>query len=162
MTIPRYKSRSISATIEKLTKPIFGNRGFGQVSIITNWRSIVGNALEKHAFPEKITFPRDQRSNGTLYLRINSPAIALELQHIKTQLIERVNTYFGYRAIANIKITQGDTLNTENRPSTKRKTINTQESETLKKNLDFINDPDLKEALLALGKEVKIWEKSNF
>jgi len=162
LTIPRFKPRSISATIEKLTRPIFGKRGFGQGSIITNWKNIVGDVLEKYTFPEKITYPRNQRNNGTLHLRINSPALALELQHIETQLLERINTYFGYRAIVCIKITQGAIPDTQTQPLKKRRTISIEESKTLKSNLDIVSDPDLRDALLALGKEVTISKESNF
>ena len=90
MTIPRFKPRSISATVEKLTKPIFGKRGFGQSTIIENWRTIVGEELGDHTIPEKISYPRGQRNNGTLQVRVNSPALAIELQHAETQLLEEL------------------------------------------------------------------------
>ena len=108
MAIARFKPRSISATVEKITRPIFGKRGFGQGTMIANWENIVGNVLADHTFPEQISFPRNQRNNGTLHLRINSPALALELQHIENQLLDRVNTHFGYRAVTDIKISQGN------------------------------------------------------
>ena len=89
MAIARFKPRSIGATVEKITRPIFGMRGFGQGTMIANWENIVGEVLADYTFPEQISFPRNQRNNGTLHLRINSPALALELQHIENQLLER-------------------------------------------------------------------------
>ena len=155
MTIPRFKPRSISATVEKLTRPIFGKRGFGQGTVIANWKSIVGDVLATHTFPEKITYPRDQRSNGTLHLRIDSPALALELQHIETQLLERINTHFGYRAVGYIKISQGTIPDEDNQPPAKKRKISVKEKNALDDDLNIVSDPDLKNALRALGTEVK-------
>jgi hypothetical protein len=36
-----------------------------------------------------------------------SGALALELQHLEPQVLERINGYFGYRAVGRLKIYQG-------------------------------------------------------
>jgi hypothetical protein len=154
MTIARFKPRSISATVEKITRPIFGKRGFGQGSMIANWGNIVGNVLAGHTFPEQISYPRNQRNNGTLHLRIDSPALALELQHIETQLLDRVNTHFGYRAVAHIRIIQGVLPDNNIHTLPEKRKITLKEQNELNEDLNIINDPDLKNALQALGTEV--------
>ena len=154
MTIARYKPRSISATVEKITRPIFGKRGFGQGNVIANWDNIVGNVLAGHTFPEQISYPRNQRNNGTLHLRIDSPALALELQHVETQLLDRINTNFGYRAVAKIKIIQGVLPAKSSHDLPEKRKITLKEEDKLNKNLSAINDPDLKNALQALGAEI--------
>jgi hypothetical protein len=154
MTIARFKPRSISATVEKITRPIFGKRGFGQGSMIANWGNIVGNVLAGHTFPEQISYPRNQRNNGTLHLRIDSPALALELQHIETQLLDRVNTHFGYRAVAHIRIIQGVLPENNIHTLPEKRKITLKEQNELNEDLNIINDPDLKNALQALGTEV--------
>ena len=108
MTIPRQRFKTIGTSIDKITKPIFGKRGFGQSSVITDWPQIVGATLAQHTVPEKISFPRDERRNATLQLKIDSSALALELQHFSAQLVEKVNTYFGYKAVGKIQIVQDD------------------------------------------------------
>jgi hypothetical protein len=154
MTIARFKPRSISATVEKITRPIFGKRGFGQGSMIANWGNIVGNVLAGHTFPEQISYPRNQRNNGTLHLRIDSPALALELQHIETQLLDRVNTHFGYRAVAHIRIIQGVLPENNIHTLPEKRKITLKEQNELNEDLNIINDPDLKNALQALGTEI--------
>ena len=154
MTIARFKPRSISATVEKITRPIFGKRGFGQGSMIANWENIVGNVLAGHTFPEQISYPRNQRNNGTLHLRIDSPALALELQHIETQLLDRVNTHFGYRAVAHIRILQGILPENNINALPEKRKITLKEQNDLNEDLNIINDPDLKNALQALGTEI--------
>ena len=154
MTIRRYQSRSISATVEKLTRPIFGKRGFGHGAIINDWPTITGSILAQHTFPEKITYPRGERGNGTLHLRIDSPALALELQHLEPQLLERINTHFGYRAVADIKIIQGALPEKAAEPEIDKRDLTPDEKAALDERLNLVSDPDLKEALRALGSEI--------
>jgi hypothetical protein len=154
MAIARFKPRSISATVENITRPIFGKRGFGQGTMIANWENIVGSVLADHTFPEQISFPRNQRNNGTLHLRINSPALALELQHIENQLLDRVNTHFGYRAVTDIRINQGNFPKTNKKAQPEKREMTPNEKKNLNTDLNIINDPDLKKALQALGTEI--------
>ena len=154
MTVARFKPRSISATVEKITRPIFGKRGFGQGTMIANWKNIVGDVLAGHTFPEQISYPRNQRNNGTLHLRIDSPALALELQHIETQLLDKINTYFGYRAVAHIRIIQGVLPEKNIHALPEKRKITVKEQNDLNEDLNIINDPDLKNALQALGTEI--------
>ena len=154
MAIARFKPRSISATVEKITRPIFGKRGFGQGTMVANWENIVGSVLADHTFPEQISFPRNQRNNGTLHLRINSPALALELQHIENQLLDRVNTHFGYRAVTDIRINQGNLPKTNKKPQPEKRKMTLNEKQNLNTDLNIISDPDLKKALQALGTEI--------
>ncbi|MBT3991420.1 MAG: DUF721 domain-containing protein [Rhodospirillaceae bacterium] len=154
MTIRRYQSRSISATVEKLTRPIFGKRGFGKGTMIADWPNITGSVLAQHTFPEKIIYPRNERGNGTLHLRIDSPALALELQHLETQLLDRINTHFGYRAVAYIKIIQGALPEKEPEPKVEKRELTDDETKALNDRLNLVSDPELKEALRALGTEI--------
>ena len=154
MTIKRFELRTISASVAKLTKPIFGKRGFGQGSIVTEWPAIAGETLAHHTLPEKISYPQNQRSDGTLHLRIDSSALALELQHLEPQLIDRINTHFGYRAVASIKINQGP-INRETKPEKAARTpLTATEAGHLEKRLEVVSDPDVKAALAALGEEI--------
>jgi hypothetical protein len=47
-----------------------------------------------------------RRAGATLVLRVEGPR-SLEVQHIAPQLLERINTYFGYSAVAELRIIQG-------------------------------------------------------
>lgn len=154
MTIKRFEIRTIGASVAKLTKPIFGKRGFGQGSIVTEWPNIAGNTLASHTAPDKISYRPNERSEGVLHLRIDSSALALELQHLEPQLIERINTHFGYRAVASIRIIQGP-ITREIKPEKKsRSALSRFDKDSLDKRLEIVSDPDVKAALLALGSEI--------
>ena len=154
MTIKRFEIRTIGASVAKLTKPIFGKRGFGQGSIVTEWPNIAGKALAIHTAPDKISYRPNERSEGVLHLRIDSSALALELQHLEPQLIERINTHFGYRAVASIRIIQGP-IKREIKPEKKpRNELSRFDKDKLDKRLEIVSDPEVKAALLALGSEI--------
>jgi hypothetical protein len=122
--------------------------------MIADWPNITGSVLAQHTFPEKIIYPRNERGNGTLHLRIDSPALALELQHLETQLLDRINTHFGYRAVAYIKIIQGALPEKEPEPKVEKRELTDDETKALNDRLNLVSDPELKEALRALGTEI--------
>ena len=94
------RTRRLSEMLPKLTRAAFRDRGFYQGSILTDWVDIVGAELATKSCPEKIS--RD----GVLTLRVDG-SIALEIQHREPQILERIATHFGYRAVTRIKIRQG-------------------------------------------------------
>ena len=153
MTIPRRKFRTISASVEKITKPIFGKRGFGEAAIVTDWPHIVGATLARRTVPEQIAFPRSGRTDGTLKLKIDSSALALELQHLTPQLIDKINTYFGYCAVGRIQIVQGP-VPEQQQPDKGPAPIPEDTRRELDQRLAFVSDPDLKAALSALGNQL--------
>ena len=150
MTIPRRKFRTISASVEKITKPIFGKRGFGEAAIVTDWPHIVGTTLARHTVPEQISFPRRERVDGILKLKIDSSALALELQHLAPQLVDKINTYFGYGAVGRIQIVQGPVPKQEP-PKRELATISRDTRREIDQRLALVSDPDLKAALSALS-----------
>ncbi|MEQ8193896.1 MAG: DUF721 domain-containing protein [Rhodospirillales bacterium] len=113
-TPPRPKSdrrgggfKALAASVGRFTKPIFGKRGLADGAIAAEWPLIIGETLAGVTMPEKISYPRGDRRGGTLYLRVANGSFATELIHLEPQLIERINRYFGYQAIARVKLNQG-------------------------------------------------------
>ena len=98
--------RALAASLPAIAGKALGRRGFGEAGIITDWAAIVGPALAAQSLPLKLSFPRGQRSDGVLLVRVAGP-LAIELQHLAPQVLERVNTYLGYRAVGQLKLRQG-------------------------------------------------------
>ena len=94
-----------------LTRPAFEKFGFPAAALLTEWVAIAGADIASFSAPERLKWPRrpdDPEAGGagaTLVLRVDGPR-ALELQHRLPQLIERINAYFGFRAIAQIRLYQ--------------------------------------------------------
>jgi len=99
-----FKPVRLSQMVPALTRKVFRERGFHQASILTNWSEIVGQELAAKCCPEKIS------REGVLTLRVDGP-VALEIQHLEPQLLERIATHFGYRAVVRISIRQGPLSN---------------------------------------------------
>ena len=154
MTIPRKRFQSIGISVEKIVKPIFGRRGFSKATIVTDWVEIVGPALARHTFPKQISYPGGARSDGSLLLRIDNSALALELQHLEPQLREKINTYFGYRAIARIKVLQGPIPEMREDVKVPKRSLSQNEKAELIRRLELVSDTQLKEALSSLGSSI--------
>ena len=98
--------RAIGPDVKRLTRPLFGARGFANADIIAEWPLIVGEAMGAASIPEKVQFPKGKRTGATLHLRVRPGGAATEIQHAAPVLIDRVNTYFGYGAVSHIKLVQ--------------------------------------------------------
>ncbi|RZM11546.1 MAG: DUF721 domain-containing protein, partial [Sphingomonas sp.] len=57
--------------------------------------------------PESIRFAPGKKDGGTLTLTCHG-AHAVMIQHIQPEIIERVNRFFGYPAVARVAIRQGE------------------------------------------------------
>lgn len=98
--------RSLAATLPKVARKVLGRHGLAEGGLITDWPDIVGPAIAERSLPLRLAFAGGERRNGTLLVRVSGP-LALELQHLEPQILERLNGYFGYAAVARLKIQQG-------------------------------------------------------
>ena len=100
------EARAIADLIPAVGGAAFRKFGFIQASLVTRWRDIVGDRLADVTEPAMIRFPMGQKADGMLHLVI-SGAHAPMLQHVEPELIAAVNRFFGYAAIARVRMTQG-------------------------------------------------------
>jgi hypothetical protein len=98
--------RSLALLIPKLTRTAIGKRGFAEAGLVADWPAIVGAEVAAHCLPERLDFPRGERMDGTLHLRVEG-SWALALQHLEPQLVARINGSLGYRAVGRLKLHQG-------------------------------------------------------
>jgi hypothetical protein len=103
----------LSSELPGLTKIAFrntlGGRGFAEAGLITEWAAIVGRDVARMSRPVQLAFPRGERKGGALTIECGGAA-ALELQHLKPQILDRINSHFGYAAIAELRFKQGSAL----------------------------------------------------
>lgn len=99
-------ARAIADLMPEIGRTAFRRFGFVQSSVVTRWPEIVGQAHARHCAPESIRFPPGEKSEGILQLVV-SPGHAPIIQHVVPEIIERVNRFFGYNAVARIKMRQG-------------------------------------------------------
>lgn len=106
-TRPRGRgARAIGDLTPEIGRTAFRRFGFVQSSVVTRWPEIVGPAHARVCSPEAIRFPPGEKAEGILDLVV-VPAHAPLIQQVTPEIIERVNRFFGYRAIARVKLRQG-------------------------------------------------------
>lgn len=105
-------ARTYPRPIADLVKPCLGEtfakQGFASSDIVTHWPEIVGREVAAHAEPIKMQWPRgnaEDAEGATLVLRVEGPA-AIEVQHLSGVIVERVNRFFGWRAVKRIALRQ--------------------------------------------------------
>jgi hypothetical protein len=101
------QARSISELMPEIGRTAFRRFGFVQSSVVTRWPEIVGPRHARVCAPEAIRFPPGEKSEGILQLVV-VPAHAPIIQHVIPEIIERVNRFFGYKAVAKVKLRQGE------------------------------------------------------
>ncbi len=99
-------ARAIADLVPEIGRTAFRKFGFIQSSVVSRWREIVGDRLADVTQPAMIRFPAGQKAGGTLHLTING-AHAPMLQHVAPDIIGAVNRFFGYAAIAQVRMTHG-------------------------------------------------------
>ncbi len=150
----RNRADSLADMVSRVTKPLFGRRGLADGAIVREWRNIVGETIARHCQPDRVSYTAHSRSEGLLHLRVGHSAMATELQHLEPQLIERINTHFGYRAVARLRFVHGPLPERTTRaPSGDPELTETQER-AMAQTLDAIEDPALRDALARLGRAV--------
>jgi len=155
--------KAVGSFLPGLTRKAFEKYGFSTASLLTDWPAIAGKELAAYAAPERLKWPRgtDQgpgetdeaeagRRGATLVLRVDGGR-SLDVQHNACQIIERINAYFGYAAIKELRIVQAPLpQGREPVPPTARPTGQPPIHEVA-----HIADPHLRDALARLGAGVR-------
>lgn len=149
----RGRLRAIAAEVPRIAQPVLGKRGLGEAQLVAQWAAIVGAELADQLSPDRLSFPRGERREGTLRLRVAS-GWALQVQHREPQLIERINAFFGYRAVAKLALVQAPPASAGPPARPAPRPLAAGEHQALDRRLEDIEDPALREALRRLGAAV--------
>lgn len=151
---------AVAKNIRPLVQKILGQNGIMQVEMLGHWEEIIGSDLADYCFPEKIDFRANQRSDGVLHLLVPSGAFALELQHRETQILAKINTYFGYKAVSSLRIRQDAQFDFENmrKPKPLKNNepllVSDDEKNYIQEITNEVQNEHLKEILIKLGYSV--------
>jgi hypothetical protein len=147
--------RPLADLINRCLGEAFARQGFASADIVTHWPDIVGPEIAAHAEPIKLRWPRggdEAPEPATLELRVEGPA-AIEIQHLSGVIVERVNRFFGWRAIDRIAIRQAPLARrARSRPA---RAPSAEATARVAARLPDIADADLRAALARLGAAIK-------
>ncbi|WP_193367357.1 DUF721 domain-containing protein [Pelagibius marinus] len=154
-----YGLRALGSSLTAVTKRAFARRGLTGADLARQWPAIVGRDLAAQCRPRQLRFPKaGEAVDGRLTLRV-APGWALEVQHLEPLMLERINGYFGYRAVTRLVLQQGPLpplrdAGAERRRQT-REAPPARLDESLAEKLSTVEDPELRAALEGLGRSLK-------
>ena len=156
MNKPRSQPKPLGQLVGKTIADALARQGFASTGVVTHWPEIVGPEIADHAEPMRMIWPRrvheDDPDPATLVLRVEGP-VALEIQHLSGVIIEKVNRFFGWRAVGRIQIRQAPLARRE-----KKKPPPAPDPEVVARlaaGMGDIADEALRDALARLGASVK-------
>lgn len=139
--------RRVGAALPADLKRAFRGRGLADGQIVAAWPAIVGPELAEQCCPERLG------PDGTLRLRV-AGAAALAIQHLAPQILERVATYFGFRAAQRLVLVQGPLPARKRSARKPPRALDPAEEKALADVCAGVDDPDLRAALERLGRAV--------
>lgn len=144
----RRRAEPVGALLPEVGGMAFRRFGFAQGALVARWAEVVGPVYARWSIPESIRFPRGEKGNGTLTIRVEGP-FSLQLQHVAPQIIERANRIFGHAAIARLRLVQGEVPKPSDRPKPAPRPPGAPAG-----NLSAVRDDGLRQALEALAREL--------
>jgi hypothetical protein len=155
MNKPSYP-KPLAALVGRCVANAFKRQGFTSCELVTHWEDIVGAEIAAHAEPIRMQWTRspdpDESPPATLVLRVEGPA-AIEIQHQSAVIVERVNRYFGWQALAGIALRQAPLARRRAKPV--RPGIDQELAKAISSRMTGIVDNELRAALGRLGAAIK-------
>jgi hypothetical protein len=145
--------RRLPDLLGKVLDPASRRRGLAQARVLTDWPSIVGEVLAARCQPVKLTGD-SQGHGGILHVHVAGSA-ALELQHSEPQLLERINSYFGYPAVARLRLIRAPLALPRHPPATTAPPLDAAERAAIEAVVQPVADDALRAALAGLGATLK-------
>jgi hypothetical protein len=148
-------ARPLADLLHRTLGDAFAKQGFASTELVTRWTEIVGAEIAAHSEPEKIQWPRpferQMPEPGILVLRVEGP-MAIEIQHLSHVVLERVNRFFGWRAVGGLRLRQAPLRRKEPSP---RPAPDPAATALIAAGLSDIGNDDLRDALARLGAAIK-------
>ena len=152
---PRKSARPLADLIGPCVADAFARQGFANTEIVTHWEDIVGADIAAHAEPVRMTWPRrddpDDGEPATLVLRCEGPA-AIEIQHLAPLVLERVNRFFGWQVVGQLRLRQAPLRRTKRHAPA---APNSEAAQHISAQLTEIRNGELRDALARLGAAIK-------
>ena len=151
--------KKIGDTLGKVNK-VFSNK-YGKIEflILSKWPQIVGSFFAEHSEPDKISRLTEDFDEfdqpifkNFLHVRVSSGA-AVEFQHYKDTIIEKINSFFGYKAIADLRLQQNFIPKKKNEQPLKSERFEATDNEKklVKEEIQNIKDKELEKSIVNLG-----------
>ena len=92
--------RPFSNSIPKSLKKHLKKGGYNYSNIVDNWTRIVDAKISNNCYPSTVKMNKDMK-DGILVLNVIHGK-EIEIEYNKNEIVDKVNTYFGYNCIAKV------------------------------------------------------------
>ena len=155
--------KKIGETLVRVNRQYSNKFGKVEFLILSNWNGIVGAFFADHSEPDKLSrvtegFNDLDEPIYKYFLHVKvSPAAAVEFQHYKDTIIEKINSFFGYKAISDLRLQQ-NFIPKQKSQNTRSfsENLNKEEVEFIRNEIEVINDKELEKSIVNLGASIKI------
>ena len=140
--------RPFGNTLPRGVKGILKRNGYNYSEIISKWKMLVGEEIANFSNPKSIKMVKGN-TNGILIISVKRGNEIL-IEYSKKEIINKINSYFGYKLINEIKL---QTINSEGRKAKK----NTREkfSKNFDEKINKIKNENIRNSLSQLLKTIK-------
>ena len=141
--------RPFGNTLPRGVKGILKKSGYNYSEIISKWNMLVGKDISNCAYPKSIKM-RKKDTNGLLVLAVKR-GNEITVEYSKKEIINKINSYFGYRLINEIRL---KTINSENK-KVKNKNSLVKFSKNYEKKINEIKNKNIRNSLAQLLDTIK-------
>ena len=139
--------KTVGNSLPKALDKILKKGGHNYSSIINNWTEMVGKKTSEICYPKSVKTNKELK-DGILVLNVGH-GNQLDVEYSKQDIIDKINSFFGYNFIKQVKILLVDEkINFKNKNS-----LNNESNNQIKKKIDKIENISLKKKLSNLVKE---------
>jgi hypothetical protein len=144
--------RSFKDTLPTSIKKIIKKKGHIFSETLNNWKYIVEEELFKVCYPK--SFKNSNKFGVSTLLVMVKRGKEVELEYKKKQIIDKMNSYFGYMVVEKIKLVSFDDALTKFKKNENNKSVNVINNRYMNKISNIKNDK-IKKSLIELTKIFK-------
>lgn len=94
--------RPFASSIPRSLKKLLKKGGYNYSNIIDNWTNMVGKEISNSCYPSTIKMGKNM-NDGILILNVIH-GMELDIEYKKKNIIDKINSFFGYNCISQIKL----------------------------------------------------------
>ena len=141
--------RPFGNTIPRGLKGILKKNGYNYSEIINKWNFLVGKEISNFCYPKSIKMSQADK-NGILILAVER-GNEINVEYSKKEIINKINGYFGYKLINEIRL---QTFNTTEKKERKQNILK-KSSKEFEKKINEIKNKNIRDSLSQLLDIVK-------
>ena len=139
--------KTVGNSLPKALDKILKKGGYNYSSIINNWTEMVGKKTSEICYPKSVKTNKELK-DGILVLNVGH-GNQLDVEYSKQDIIDKINSFFGYKFIKQVKIALVD----EKIDMKNKNSLNSLKNKKFDDKINEIENSNLKKKLTKLVEE---------